>query len=77
MAFCDRLAVLRKESGMNQKDFAASIGVEASKYNKWETGANRPDYETVCMLAGLFKTSTDYLLGLTCARQPEYAMIVS
>jgi transcriptional regulator with XRE-family HTH domain len=76
MRFCERLASLRKESGLSQKDFASSIGVEASKYNKWETGANRPDYETVCMLADYFQTSTDYLLGLTDARRPENAMLV-
>ncbi len=77
MAFCERLAALRKESGLNQKDFAASIGVEASKYNKWETGANRPDYEMVCMLADRFNVSTDYLLGQSESKRPENVLLVS
>ena len=71
MNFSERLLLLRKESGLNQKEFAAQLGVEPSKYNKWENGVNCPNYETVCMLADYFRTSTDYLLGHTDARYPE------
>lgn len=71
MNFSERLLLLRKESGLNQKEFAAQLGVEPSKYNKWENGVNCPNYETVCMLADYFHTSTDYLLGHTEARYPE------
>lgn len=71
MAFSDRLAGLRKESGLNQKEFADSLGIEASKYNKWENGKNSPDFETVCWFADHFGTTTDFLLGRTDARNPE------
>lgn len=61
--FGDRLIELRKEKGVNQKECAATFGVDASKYNKWENEKNSPDYETVCRLAQFFSTTTDYLLG--------------
>lgn len=77
MIFSERLLHLRKESGLNQKEFAAQLGVEPSKYNKWENGVNCPNYETICTLADYFHTSTDYLLGHTNARYPENEGTVS
>lgn len=63
MLFDKRLSQLRKEKGISQKECAETLGIESSKYNKWENGKNCPDYETVCMLANFFDTTTDYLLG--------------
>lgn len=63
MILSDRITQLRKKTGKSQKQFAESIGVDVSKYNKWENGKNAPDYDTVCMLADVFNTTTDYLLG--------------
>ena len=77
MIFSERLLYLRKEFGLNQKEFAAQLGVEPSKYNKWENDVNCPNYEIVCRLADYFHTSTDYLLGHTNARYPENEGIVS
>ena len=61
--FSARLSKLRKEKGISQKQCALALGVDSSKYNKWENGKNRPDYDTVCKLANFFDTTTDYLLG--------------
>ncbi len=61
----ERLKELRKAKGLSQKDCALELGMpDASKYNKWENGANRPDYEMVCQLAKYFNVTTDYLLGV-------------
>ena len=46
-----RLTKLRKERGISQKQCALDLGVDSSKYNKWENGKNRPDYDMVCKLA--------------------------
>ena len=61
--FSARLSKLRKEKGISQKQCALSLGVESSKYTKWENGKNRPSYDMVCKLANFFDTTTDYLLG--------------
>ncbi len=63
MLFDKRLSKLRREKEISQKECAAVLGIESSKYNKWENGKNCPDYDTVCMLANFFGTTTDYLLG--------------
>ncbi len=60
--FSARLSKLRKEKGINQKQCAEILGIECSKYNKWENGKNRPDYDMVCKLANFFDTTTEYLL---------------
>lgn len=61
--FSARLSKLRKEKGISQKQCALDLDVDSSKYNKWENGKNRPDYDMVCKLANFFDTTTDYLLG--------------
>ena len=61
--FSERLSKLRKERGISQKQCSKILGIESSKYNKWENGKNRPSYDMVCKLANFFDTTTDYLLG--------------
>lgn len=61
--FSERLSKLRKEREITQKQCAEILGIEKSKYNKWENGKNRPSYDMVCRLANFFDTTTDYLLG--------------
>lgn len=43
--FSERLPKLRKERGISQKQCAEILGIESSKYNKWENEKNRPDYD--------------------------------
>ena len=65
MTFHERITKLRKETGLNQKEFAAKHNIEPSKYNKWEKGKSAPDLETMCSLAGIFNVTLDYLAGRT------------
>jgi len=69
-AFSERLTSLRKERYQSQKDGAAALGVSISRYNKWETDTNSPDYDTVCRIADHYGVTTDYLLGRTDIRVP-------
>lgn len=70
MRFNDRLVEMRNEKGISQKACAEQLGVAPSKYNKWESGVNHPNYETVCLLADHFGVTTDYLLGRSSVRDP-------
>ena len=36
MLFDKRLSKLRREKEISQKECAAALGIESSKYNKWE-----------------------------------------
>lgn len=69
--FSTKLLKLRKEKEISQKQCALNLGVDSSKYNKWENGKNRPDYDMVCKLANFFNTATDYLLGASDERYKD------
>jgi len=71
MKFHERLKLLREESGLSQKDYAKSIGLEQARYNKWENNKSTPDLDSVIMLARKFNVSTDYLLGVTPYRNQQ------
>ena len=49
---------------------ADRIGVNRRTYSAYETGVNSMTPEILIQLAQLYKTSVDYLLGLTRERSP-------
>lgn len=53
--------ILRK---LSQKDVAASVGVSVSVISNYERGERTPSVETLMSLAGLYRCSVDYLLGI-------------
>lgn len=61
--FRHRLQELRKERGLNQKDFAKAIGFSQSQISQWETGVNEPTASSLTVIADYFNVSVDYLLG--------------
>ncbi|MBV4450716.1 helix-turn-helix domain-containing protein [Clostridium tyrobutyricum] len=58
-----RLALLRKEYGMSQAELAEKLGVTQQTISKYENGTREPDSKTLKILASMFNTSIDYLLG--------------
>lgn len=66
--FAERLKKLRKERGMKQVFLAKKLQVTQSSVCQWERGHRRPDYETLAVLAEIFFTTTDYLIGVTDER---------
>lgn len=59
-----RLKELREEKGMNQREFAAALGVSPATVGMWESGAREPrSFEQLQRIADYFSVSTDYLLG--------------
>ena len=65
-----RLRDLREDRDWTQKELAAKLGMSQTGYSKYETGENDIPTPVLIELAALYKTSTDYLLGLTDARAP-------
>ncbi|MBE7008494.1 MAG: helix-turn-helix transcriptional regulator [Ruminococcaceae bacterium] len=76
---------LRCQRRMRQDHLAAQIGVGRSTMCAYENGSRRPPYETLIVLADIFKVSTDYLLGRDHARlidaggltDEQYALVSS
>lgn len=64
MDFGQRLKALRTQAGMTQLQLAQRIGVTKSVVSYYELQERTPSPEVLRKLAGIFKVSTDYLLGL-------------
>ncbi|MFF2457139.1 MULTISPECIES: helix-turn-helix domain-containing protein [Peribacillus] len=59
----NRLTTLRKAKRWSLQYTADRLGIAKSTYAGYESGHRRPSLETVNLLAGLYDTSTDYILG--------------
>jgi transcriptional regulator with XRE-family HTH domain len=60
-----KLKHYRDLRGWTQDDVAVLAGIKRGTYAKYESGPNRPDYETIVILARLFGVTTDTLLDNT------------
>lgn len=64
-----RLKELRKEYKMTQEGLANKLGLVRTAIANYETGRTNPDVETLNLIADIFNTTTDYLLGRTDIRE--------
>ena len=60
----DRIKHLREQMGLTQSDLSKKLGITRSSVNAWEMGISVPSTQYIVELAGIFKVSTDYLLGI-------------
>ena len=58
-----RIKDMRLEKGMSQQVLGDMIGVTKVSICGYENGTRTPSLETFCILADIFETTTDYLLG--------------
>lgn len=65
-----RIAELRKESGLTQEKLASDLHIDSSLIGHYERG-RKISIDMLCEIAKYFKTSTDYLLGLTNCKTPK------
>ncbi len=66
----NRLRDLREDADLNQTQVARFLGMSQTGYSKYETGENDIPTQVLIKLAGFYKTSTDYILGITNRRDP-------
>lgn len=62
--FGNTLKTLRIKHNLTQKQLADKLGLTKSVISAYETGLRMPSYDVLISLARIFKTSTDYLLGI-------------
>ena len=60
-----RIRDLREDRDLNQTQVATMLGMSQTGYSKYETGENDIPTTVLIKLAEFYKTSTDYILGLT------------
>jgi len=58
-----RIKDMRLEKGMSQQELGDLIGVTKVSICGYENGTRTPSLETFGILADIFETTTDYLLG--------------
>ena len=59
----NRIAPLRREAGLNQRELGEKVGVGQTTISAWETGKNEPDSKSMHKMAQLFHVSIGYLMG--------------
>lgn len=60
----ERIARIRRESGLTQSQLAERLYVTPQAVSKWERGLSLPDAEMLGKIAGVLGRGTDELLGL-------------
>ncbi|WP_125114880.1 helix-turn-helix domain-containing protein [Agathobaculum sp. Marseille-P7918] len=66
----NRLRDLREDADLNQTQVAKFLGMSQTGYSKYETGENDIPTQVLIKLAGFYKTTTDYILGISDRRDP-------
>lgn len=66
-----RLRDLREDRDLTQQDLADLLKVSQVTYSRYESGALDIPSTSLIKLARFYKTSVDYLLGLTNDRKPS------
>jgi len=65
-----RIRDLREDSDLLQKDLAAYLQCSQVCYSNYEMGKRDLPTDVLIRLAAFYKTSVDYLLGLTDEKRP-------
>lgn len=65
-----RLKDLREDNDLTQKEIAEYLNIRQNTYSQYENGQRQIPLEALIALAKYYKTSTDYILGLTNERKP-------
>ena len=65
-----RIKELREDNDITQKELAAYLHIKQNTYSQYENGQRQLPIEFLIMLAKYYKTSSDYILGLTDCKTP-------
>ena len=59
----NRIAELRKNLGLSQRQLAKFVGTSQANLARWEQGLNEPSIIECWKIADFFEVSIDYLCG--------------
>ena len=65
-----RLRDLREDNDMSQAQMAELLNCSQQTYSRYESHTTEIPLESLIFLAKYYKTSVDYLLGLTDTKKP-------
>ena len=70
MALYKRIKDLREDNDLKQQQLAELLSVSQTTYSRYESGVLDIPSVSLIKLAQYYKTSIDYLVGLTDDRRP-------
>ena len=59
-----------EDADLTQREIAAYLHIKQNTYSQYENGQRQLPLDMLVALAQYYKTSTDYLLGLTDCKKP-------
>lgn len=65
-----RIRDLREDNDLTQKEVASYLKIKQNTYSQYENGQRQIPIDSLIALAKFYKTSTDYILGLTNNKKP-------
>ena len=65
-----RIRDLREDRDLTQKEIAEYLHIKQNTYSQYENGQRQIPIDMLIALAKYYRTSTDYILGLTEERKP-------
>lgn len=65
-----RIKDLREDNDLTQEAVAKYLHIKQNTYSQYENGQRQLPLDCLIALAKLYKTSTDYILGLTEEKKP-------
>ena len=66
-----RIRDLREDADLTQRQIAELLHCDQSQYSKYERGERELPLTYAVKLAQFYKTSVDYLVGLSDVRRPK------
>lgn len=70
----DNIRELRKSRNMTQEELAERLNVSTGAVSKWERGASEPELQILMEIAGIFRVSTDALIGYSIGNETPREM---
>lgn len=70
----DNIRELRKSRNMTQEELAERLNVSTGVVSKWERGASEPELQILMEIAGIFRISTDALIGYSIGNETPREM---
>lgn len=65
-----RIRDLREDHDLTQQQVADYLNIRQNTYSQYETGNRQIPMDVLVALADFYKTSADYLLGITDTKTP-------
>lgn len=72
MSYYQRIRDLREDREYTQDDVCNMLKIHKSKYERYEQGKSKIDFDFIVQIAKLYDVSIDYIAGLTNSKKKEW-----